>query len=281
MRDRHDDLLKSGHVLAVAHALVVPADVDIFAEPRAGAAVFRPAVGGHGVVGLAGVELAVAVDVQGDVEDVGVVVEHVLDAVAVVDVPVEDEDLAAEFRVVGLADLGRDRHVVEEAEAHGCVVLGVVAGRADDGEGVLDGARDDALARLDGAAGRDERGLVRHAAHVDRVAALVHPQRELAELLRVLPGQGLDPHEMRRVVDGADLLLGGLAGGDPPHVLGRLFLDDADELGVGAREDEAVLLEHFHDVLDARGVLGVVWVRPEVCVGVELHAIIVTAPRGQ
>lgn len=66
--------------------------------------------------------------------DVGVVVKHVLDAVAVVDapvtvIPVEYENLAADVGVVGLAHSGGDGHVAEEeSEANGPVELCVMPG---------------------------------------------------------------------------------------------------------------------------------------------------------
>ena len=73
----------------------------------------------------------ILVPVHGHIEDAGVVVEHVLDAVAVVHIPVEDHDALHALHLDGV--LGGDRHVVEDAEATGLVLLGVVARRPDDG----------------------------------------------------------------------------------------------------------------------------------------------------
>lgn len=69
---------------------------------------------------------------QGDVEDVAVIVEHVLDPVAMMDIPVYHKHPVQPV----LADrvLGGDPHIVEETEAVWLVRLGVVAGRADHGQ---------------------------------------------------------------------------------------------------------------------------------------------------
>ena len=71
--------------------------------------------------------------VEADEEDGRVVLEAGLRAVAVVDVEVDDRD--APDAVVALQVAGGDRDVGEEAESHRPVGLGVVARRADGGEG--------------------------------------------------------------------------------------------------------------------------------------------------
>ena len=68
---------------------------------------------------------------QGHVEDLVVCVEHVLGAVAVMYVPVQDEDpLQA---VVGDGVPGSYRHVVEDTEPSAAVGLGVVTRGSDHG----------------------------------------------------------------------------------------------------------------------------------------------------
>ena len=62
-------------------------------------------------------------------------VEDVLRAVAVVDVPIGDGD--ALHSVFALRIAGRDRDVVEQAEAHAAMGRGVMAGRTHDAECVL------------------------------------------------------------------------------------------------------------------------------------------------
>ena len=86
--------------------------------------------------GVGGIE---AVLVQRDRQHGRVVEEDLLGAVAVVDVPVDDRHPAE--AALALRPARRDRRVVEEAEAHRRVALGVVAGRAQDRERVVDCAR--------------------------------------------------------------------------------------------------------------------------------------------
>lgn len=71
----------------------------------------------------AGVEAAALVN--GEEKDGGIVLEEVLRAVAVMHVPVEDHNLLQAEHVLRVT--GGYGNVVEEAEAHGLVVLGVVA----------------------------------------------------------------------------------------------------------------------------------------------------------
>ena len=67
--------------------------------------------------------------VGGEEEDGVVVVEGVLGAVAVVDVPIDDEDFADAIFFLGVA--GGDGDVVEDAESAAAGLGGVVAGGAD------------------------------------------------------------------------------------------------------------------------------------------------------
>ena len=142
-----------------------------------------------------------------DVEHVGVVPEDVLGAVPVVHVPVDDEDPLAE----GRARRRGDGHVVDEAEAHGPVGGGVMAGRPDGDEG-------DALAALleclqggqpgpGSAPCRRPRVRPRVGVGVDVAASLRAERREAGEIGRVM-----DPRQLlqRRLVEGRrhDLVLG-------------------------------------------------------------------------
>jgi hypothetical protein len=106
-------------------------------------------------------------------EDVVAAAEGLGGAVAVVDVPVEDEDaLGAQL---GDRQLGGDRDVVEEAEAHRPVRLGVVAGRPAGAEGDRGVAGEEPADHLAGAPGRVKGGAVGGLAGVgvgvDRAAA--------------------------------------------------------------------------------------------------------------
>ena len=76
--------------------------------------------------------------VRRGVEQVPVVPEDALRAVAVVDVEIDDRDALG--AVAGAGVEAGDGDVGEQAEAHGAVLLGVVAGRANLAEGVGDAA---------------------------------------------------------------------------------------------------------------------------------------------
>ncbi len=64
--------------------------------------------------------------VQGHEEDGRVILKDVLGPIAVVDVPIQDEDALG---ARSLSGLGGNARVVEEAEAHGCPTLCMVAWR--------------------------------------------------------------------------------------------------------------------------------------------------------
>ena len=147
------------------------------------------------------------------VEDVAALVEGLLRPVAVVKVPVDDEDPAQ--AVPADEVLGADRGVVEEAEAHGPRGLGVMAGGPDEREGVRNGPVHDAVERSEKAARGEERGFPSlRAGH--RIA--VHRNG--------LAGRGADEVDVAALVDEGELLVGRGAGLD------------------GAIGDRRVLLEH-------------------------------------
>ena len=91
--------------------------------------------------------------VHADNEDIGAVLQHVLGAVAVVDIEVDDGD--AVQAVVLDEVVGCQGDVAEQAKAHGFAGLGVVSGRADGTEGVVDLAGHDHVDGLDDAADRE------------------------------------------------------------------------------------------------------------------------------
>ena len=77
---------------------------------------------------------------HGEVEDGGVLLEQVLGAVPVMDIPVHDEHSGQS----GVAErAGGDGDVVEEAKPHGEPALGVMSGRTHGGEASLHLARGD------------------------------------------------------------------------------------------------------------------------------------------
>ena len=100
----------------------------------------------------------VGILVGAHVEHGRVGLEGVLGAVAVVHVPVEDEDLVQS--VLALQVSSRDRHVVEEAEAQRDVALRVVAGRPAEREAVVDLGARHAVGQRERAARREQRDVV-------------------------------------------------------------------------------------------------------------------------
>ncbi len=71
------------------------------------------------------------------IKDLGIVPERMLGAVAVMQVPVDDQDTPQTAVPPGVG--GPDGHVVEQAETHGPMRFGVMTGRADQGKTVIDG----------------------------------------------------------------------------------------------------------------------------------------------
>ncbi len=145
--DRHDQLGERGDVLVVAGARG-QRHVDGTATALAGADLAgraRPRVEG--------------VLVRRDVEHAGIVVEAPLRPVAVMHVPIDDQQ---PLEAVACAQVARaDGDVVEQAKAHGPIRLGVVAGRPNEREAVVDVARHDRVEDREVAAGGEARGLVR------------------------------------------------------------------------------------------------------------------------
>ena len=131
--------------------------------------------------------------VERDIEDTGIVVEDLLGAVAVVRVVVHDRARAPAGRERG----GRDRHVVDEAEAHSLGRPRVVAGRAEREER---GVRRAVRQRVDGRDSRARRGDGRaprvgreHRVRVQVAAARTATRFEHLEVRR-----RVDPLELRR-----------------------------------------------------------------------------------
>jgi len=126
----------------------------------------------------------------------------VLRAVAVVHVPVDDRDPPD---APGPEECRRYRHVVEEAEAHGPLALGVVTRRADECETVPHLAREDRLAADEKAAGGEPRRLVGVGGRARiRVEDDARPPRRLRDVL-----------DVRARVHERELVLGGGARGQP------------------------------------------------------------------
>ncbi len=93
-----------------------------------------------------------------EVQHARVVVEGGLRAVAVMNVPVDNQDLRQIVLLLGV--LGADRHIVEDAKAHRPVRHRMVARRTHGTEGVFDLALHHGVDRGQHAAGGHHRGLV-------------------------------------------------------------------------------------------------------------------------
>ena len=89
--------------------------------------------------------------VGGEEQDAAVGIEGVLGAVAVVDVPIDDEDAVGS--VFALRVAGGEGDVVEEAEAHAGVGGGVGAGGADGAEGAAGGGGEERIDRVEDSTG--------------------------------------------------------------------------------------------------------------------------------
>ena len=98
-----------------------------------------------------------------DIENTGIAVEGVLRPVAVVNVPIHHQDA---LEAVPLTQMGSgDGDVVEQAETHGAIALGVVAGRANEGKAVAESPRHHLFAELEQAADGQQGGGERSRRH--------------------------------------------------------------------------------------------------------------------
>ncbi len=136
-------------------------------------------------------------------EDVVAGVERVLGPVAVVNVPIGDEDPAeAPFPDEMFGGHG---DVVEQAKSLGRPPLGVMAGRSDESEGVPSRPGEDKIGGFDGSAGGQEGGLVGQ-----RRGRGISVERRVGPLPR--PGEKID---VLGSVDAGELGGRGRAGRDP------------------------------------------------------------------
>ncbi len=76
-------------------------------------------------------------------QDLAVLIENILRAVAVMDIPIDDEHAFGRMFVARISS--GDGHVIEQTKAHAYCSAGVVAWRANDAEGILHFARKDGI----------------------------------------------------------------------------------------------------------------------------------------
>jgi hypothetical protein len=145
-RDREDDLVERACELGIAEA---GGERQVERPAGAGAGADLGDRAGPGID---------AVLVRRHVEDARVVLEEMLRAVAVMQVPVDDADAADTRRAQRRRG---DGNVVEEAETHRARVLGVMARRTHERKAIRDLAGTDGLAEVDEPAGGEARGVVR------------------------------------------------------------------------------------------------------------------------
>ena len=140
---------------------------------------------------------------QRDIHHARVGPEAVLRAVSVVDVPIEDQDaLAIAARLQVARD---DGHVVEQTEAHRPIPLGVMTGRAQRSEAVVDRAITNGIRQLDGGARGEPRGVEGIGRRGGVGVEMRHrPARACGHRMQKIP-----------VVDTCDLVFFGGARGDP------------------------------------------------------------------
>ena len=126
---------------------------------------------------------------QGDEEDIRVVVEDLVRAVPVVDIPIDDRDPREAVRALGVAR--GDGDVVEDAEAHPAIGRGMMAGWAHQRVGVLDRPRQGRIDRRDRPARRERGDRIAIRAHRRADARIAAPgRRDRAHVLDV--GVGMD-----------------------------------------------------------------------------------------
>jgi len=145
----------------------------------------------------------------------------------VVKVPVDDQNPVGAGSARGA---GRDRDVVEEAESHRLIGLGVVPRRAQEREPVGERSRQDRCRQVDETSRRQQGSVCRLPR---RIGVGI-------ELRMVAERGGLDAVDVLGGVDGEELLPRGLAGRDPP-----------------AARDETVRHEPAPDRRQSAGMLGV------------------------
>ena len=80
------------------------------------------------------------------IENAGIVFKQVLRAIAVVDIPVEDENLFQVMLFLQVA--GGNCNVVKKTKPQGGIVLGVVTGRANECEAVIGAASCDLISQV-------------------------------------------------------------------------------------------------------------------------------------
>ena len=97
--------------------------------------------------------------VRAEKQDGGIVLKRVLRAVPVMHVPVHDQHARETMTLLDIP--GRDRHVIIQAKAHGAIGLGMVSGRTNRAEDLIDPIGHNGVDGRQGPAGGEMRGRQR------------------------------------------------------------------------------------------------------------------------
>lgn len=168
---RHDDMLKGKHIICVSHAFCRPRDVDIF--PLAGPRTTVQVV----AIRSGWIESAIFVDMQGNIQYVRVRIEGLLNAIPMVNIPIDNENFPASLFVVDLADLGRNCNIVKHAKSHRAILFGVVTWWPDDGDSILKLSTCDSPACLNSATSGQHCRLPSQLIKIDGVEVLLNGQK--------------------------------------------------------------------------------------------------------
>jgi hypothetical protein len=118
------------------------------------------------------IKLSVLVDVKRYIENIWIALKNVLNAISVMYVPVQNQDLPAFFREVVLAHFGCDTNVVEEAESSWLVMFRVMSGRSDDRYGIFNMSSYDCSTSLNCSTSREQGTVMSKRMKVHRVHLL-------------------------------------------------------------------------------------------------------------
>lgn len=174
---RHDDMLKGKHIIRVAHTFCGPRNVDILSLASTCTTVKVVAIRSSWI------EPAVFVNVYRNIQYIRVRVESLLNAVAMMNVPVHNENLPANFLVVNLADLGGNSNVVKHAKSHWAIFFCMVPWWPDDGDGILQLPTCDSPASLDSATSGQQCRLPGQLIEIDRVEMLFYGEQFVVLLI--------------------------------------------------------------------------------------------------
>lgn len=123
--NQHHNLLESEHIIYVRHAYGSLGNVNVLTQARPFTIVKMVALQSSRV------EFAPLVDIKGDIQHVRVVIECLSYAVAIIYILVENKDFTTYISKLVLVGFNCDRYVVKQIEAYRFFMFGIVTGRSD------------------------------------------------------------------------------------------------------------------------------------------------------